>query len=341
MIFRPYRRSWVDALIARIEHLPGPPWVFYLVATVFFSVFTVVVRWLDGSLPVGSFDLVLLVWSLLTVYGLGAIHYLNRVAETALESYRPALGELEPQYSELKRGLTSMPQAPAIFAVVVGIGIQTVGSLSSSNGWGAAADANPLTRAFAVVDSSILNVFFAVFLFRTIRQLRKIVRIHRASSAINLYAPEPHNAFSRLTLATSISISVPLAVAEVIGASAGEISPFDIGLLIGLLSVAAAVFVLPLRGMHRQLVRQKSRLTTDTDLKFQATVALLHAQIDTGNFDGSDSVNKTLSSLGIESDRLKKISTWPWRPETLRGFFSTIALPILLWLITTLLSRLL
>jgi hypothetical protein len=41
-----------------------------------------------------------------------------------------------------------------------------------------------------------------------------------------------------------------------------------------------------------------------------------------------------------EKDTLKKISTWPWEADTMRGFVSSVGLPILLYLITTFLGRL-
>ncbi len=46
-----------------------------------------------------------------------------------------------------------------------------------------------------------------------------------------------------------------------------------------------------------------------------------------------------MTSLLLERETLKKISTWPWEAETMRGFLSSVGLPILLWFITTYLGR--
>jgi len=54
-----------------------------------------------------------------------------------------------------------------------------------------------------------------------------------------------------------------------------------------------------------------------------------------------DDLNKALASLVIERDALARISTWPWRPETLRSFLTSVALPVLIWVVTAFLGRLL
>jgi hypothetical protein len=43
------------------------------------------------------------------------------------------------------------------------------------------------------------------------------------------------------------------------------------------------------------------------------------------------------ATSGIET--INHFSTWPWRPETLRGFLSAVALPIVIWVITLYLGR--
>jgi hypothetical protein len=91
--------------------------------------------------------------------------------------------------------------------------------------------------------------------------------------------------------------------------------------------------------MHRRLVLEKSRLIGESDRRFEAVNERLHIYIDSDQLDRIDDLGKALSALTVEADRLKKISTWPWRADTLRIFLSSIALPIVLWTITTLLSR--
>jgi hypothetical protein len=336
---RPARQSWVDVLIAWIERLPGPAWVFYLVVSLLFAATNVGLRWLDGSIPFGVFDPGSIAWGLLTIYGLAFVHFLNGAARRSLEAFRPALGVLEPQYDDLRRRLTSTSPVTAFILLFVGIAFQAIGSSTSPTGWGITSHNSVATNVFSYIQEDILGIFLGVFFFRAIGQLRLIIRIHRESTNINLYESEPHNAFSRFTFPTSVAVTVPYAIAEIVTGTTAGISIFEIGLLVSAFLISTALFVLPLNGMHRRLVQEKAHQVTESDLRFEVLARELHEQVDGHQFEQLDAVNKAMMSLTIESEKLKKISTWPWRPDTLRGFLSSIALPIVLWIITTLLSR--
>ena len=89
--------SWPDAVISLVDRLPGAPWLTYaLVTLVAISVF-VGQRLVDGieinPVTVGYIEL--------TVLPLAGMHYANRSAARALDDFRPALGELEPEYDTL------------------------------------------------------------------------------------------------------------------------------------------------------------------------------------------------------------------------------------------------
>jgi hypothetical protein len=298
-------------------------------------------RWLDGTERIGTFHGDTIVWGLLTVYGLAFVHLLNGTARRSLAAFRPALGALESDYPELERKLTTMSPLVAALVVVVGLAIQVIGSSTSPSGWGITTQTSLLTNVFTYFQESILGIFLAVFFIRAVGQLRLIGRIHREATNIKLYESEPHNSFSRFTLATSVAITVPYAIADIVTAASSSygVSLFELVLLGSAILISAAIFVLPLNGMHRLLVRLKYRAMVESDLRFEKATLTLHRQLDAENFDNIDALNKALSSLTIESDKLKRVSTWPWRAETLRGFLTSIALPILLWLITTLLGR--
>ena len=91
-----------------------------------------------------------------------------------------------------------------------------------------------------------------------------------------------------------------------------------------------------------KLIRRTfTRLTAEADRRFEATLKRLHQRLDTDSFERMDELNKALASLVIERDTLARLSTWPWRPETLRGFLTSVALPVVVWYVTSVLGRLL
>ena len=340
-IVRSYGRSWVDAVVDLLARAPGPPWVVYAVLTTFFVVGSVVLRWIDGTRPLGDVDVVVTAYSALTFYGPAVIQVLNGTAERALEAFRPALGRLEGQYDELRRGLTTMPPSAANAAIVLGVVVQMIGAGSSPSGWGLGPGNSLFTNVFTIVQEQLLSIFLFAYALRSLRQLRIITRIHRAATNLSLYVGEPHDAFSRFTLAVSVAVTVPYTLGVVLSLVMTGISQFEVVLFIAVLVASAMLFLLPLHGMHRRLVAEKSRLVTESDRRFEHAAKQLHKQLDEGDFEQADGLSKAMGSLVIEGDRLRRISTWPWRAETIRGLLSSIALPVVLWLITTLLARLL
>jgi hypothetical protein len=48
---------------------------------------------------------------------------------------------------------------------------------------------------------------------------------------------------------------------------------------------------------------------------------------------------KVISVLETERDMLKRISTWPWQPETLQFLMTALLLPLLLWIIQYVLQQ--
>jgi len=340
MTERSPRSSWIDGLIALIERIAGPAWVFYVVLSLIFGVASIVLRWWDGSVPYPEVLWVPAAFATAALYPLAVIHYLNGSARRALADFRPALGDLEPQYPQLERRLTTMGQPAAIVAVVLGAGVQSYGLIASNGTWGVDARTSLLTTVFTIVVQVLVNVFFAAFILRAIRQLGTIVRIHRESTGIRLYEPGPHNAFSRFTLATAVAVTVPYALVEILVALISTSSPIEIALLVLAGIVSVVVFALPLNGMHRRLVAEKDRQLTESGRRFATVAARVHEQVDAGRADEADGLDKQLSALGLENDRLRRISTWPWSPDTLRGFVSALGVPLVLFVLTTLLSRL-
>jgi hypothetical protein len=92
--------------------------------------------------------------------------------------------------------------------------------------------------------------------------------------------------------------------------------------------------------MHRRLAQEKSRLLGESSRRLESTLAALHERVDHGEYDKVDGMQKAVAALQAEQQIIDKISTWPWRIETLRAFLSTITLPIILYLISRFLGRL-
>jgi hypothetical protein len=125
-----------------------------------------------------------------------------------------------------------------------------------------------------------------------------------------------------------------------ISADAGQdFDPVSIAIIFVTLLLATASFLFPLHDIHRRLVAEKEHLASEANLRLAAMIATLHQRVDSQNLEKMDDVNSAMASLIPEREALSKISTWPWQPETLRGFIGAVVLPIVLWLVTTILGQ--
>ena len=91
--------------------------------------------------------------------------------------------------------------------------------------------------------------------------------------------------------------------------------------------------------MHQRLNHAKKRLIAENDQRFESVLNELNEQIDARHLDQVEALTKTITGLSTQRDILNKIPTWPWRAGTFRGMATTLLLPIIIWLITRLLTR--
>jgi hypothetical protein len=91
--------------------------------------------------------------------------------------------------------------------------------------------------------------------------------------------------------------------------------------------------------MRNRLKDEKARLLGETNEAIQVTIGRIHNQVISNEYKDIGDLNTAMSALVVERDLIDGISTWPWEPGTLRGFASTLLLPIFVWLVTRLLER--
>ena len=270
----PYPASWVDRLIGWIASLPGPAWVFYLALAVGLALISHALRWLDGSLPVGTFDPARLAEVPFPVYFLGVIHYLNATARQSLEAFRPALAVDEAEYARLQYELTVLPPRAALVCLLAGILFAVISVSDSPSVYGFGGGTSPLTALYTGMFLAITMMFYLLFLVHTVRQLRLVNRIHQMATNINPFHRIPVYAFSSLTARSAIGIvlvvyyNTYLTYSRQLFGDVRGMSSLGIGTLALVLLIAAASFVLPLNGMHQRLVRAKEKLVGEAERRF-------------------------------------------------------------------------
>ena len=343
----PYPPSWIDRFIAWVEHIPGSPWVFYLAILALSIVINNGARWIEGTLAWGMFDLPRIVEVPEVIYLVPFMHYLNRVAARSLAHFRPLLDADDAEYARLEYELTILPQRQGRLALAIGVSLTVMNILISPDSWSILnADSVFLTIYYDLL-AFILMTLSATFLLHTLNQLRMVSWLQRQPETISLFQTGPVYAFSNLTSRTGIGIAmliyyfVFLTYGLKVFGPPPPIAPIDFVTFLVLFITAAASFFIPLMGMHDRLVEEKRRAVFDAGERLERVRSRLHARVDRESADGGDNLNKDFATLLQEVQTLEKISTWPWRPETLRGFLGAITFPVIVWLITNFLGRLL
>jgi hypothetical protein len=340
----PYPPSWMDRLIAWIEHLPLPSWFFYLIVLLIGLLIEHIIQWMDGSLPMGSISPALLAEAPFLVFAPAVYQYLNTTALQALREFRPALQIDDAQYAILEYRITTVPARPALIATILSVVLAAINLLASPAAYGISSWTSTATATILALFLILQAPFYLILIYHSLRQLSLVASIHAMVKQINLFQLFPVYAFSSLTARTGLAIILLIYYSyfffydlNVRGSTPGFLGVVS---YLPFFLVALACFVLPLLGMHHRLAQEKSRLLAESNRRLELALSDLHERIDGGEYDKVDIIQKTLSALRLEHDVLEKISTWPWKTETLRSFLTIIALPIIMYLISRFIGRL-
>jgi len=338
---QPFPPSWLNRLQASIQRLPVPPWASYLLGVLAVSLLIHAPFWLDGSLPPGSIEVAQVIAALFLVYFAALIHYLNTTARGALANYRPLLDVKEREYATLEYTLTTIPRRVGLVATFLGALLGAASFFSSPDSWGVSPNSSVLATTSALLQAMVVMILATYWAVQVIRQGRTVDRIHRTTTRLNIFRRDPVYAFSALTLRAALGLllfaySYPLSVTYL---GLPPLSAFDVATLGAAIAISLAIFILPLYRMHRRLGDEKQRLLLDADERYSLLVDRFNGQLDKAKFTDLESTGRAIATLTTQRDSLAKVSTWPWRPETLRSLLSTIAAPIILYLASRLLGR--
>ena len=332
-----YRPSWVDRLIDRIDALPGPAWVPYAIVSVVVGLAVHAAAWIDGLLEPGEFDLYLGSLATYIIASVGAIHFLDHRVTWAWAAFRPAASLTDEAADRILFELTTLPARAALGWTFVGL---VVALLTGVAAYGAPLDiaGEPLTFVVSMPVAGIAYATGALLIYHTIRQLRLIGRLPGFVERIDLLDAGPLHAFSGVTALTG-GLFLVAAYFSVLTDPTTFTNP-AVAAVNGLAVVLGVVcFVLPLSGMQRRIAAEKERRLSAASQRLDAALRDLARRNDAGDLSDADAVNKNISSLLAEREVIARSPTWPWSPETLRGFSTALLLPVILWLVFRVLER--
>lgn len=332
-----YQPSYIDRWMRFIQRLPAPYWLVYLALFFVQVLINHIVSWVDGWLPLFTFDRILLLYPVWQWIPLIIMTFLNHTSRTAIQAFRPLLDLDDEALARLKAEFTTMPPRGVIItslfwfvsALSVAIFYQ---NLYAVYGFG------PISEWLMIFEGLLCFSIGGVMYFHSLRQLALIHRTVKTVKHFNLFALDPVYAFSRLTSRTGISWMVMLALNFLLfplTLAPGITLTYGVVILI----FALAAFVLPLRVVNQKLVLEKRARLAEHNRRVENFLARLHQQLDWGEDADLEQYDNGLASLAAERKILDEIPTWPWRGATLTGFLSAAILPLILMLVQFAIER--
>lgn len=329
----PYRPSWIHAFIDTIDRLPGPRLVAYAGIACIGILLQHAQLWSTGRVAVGTIDLVNTYWGITIAVSLWLAGFLERSARSSFHRFRGALRVSDEEADRIGYELTIIPGRMS-FVITIGAAVLAVMSFIADPEGTSTAGLPPVMLAVAFVIQTFVGAVLGQVLYRLLRQVRIAREILDRSVDVDVFRPAPLNAIATLTALPGASLIVP--VTDEPGAFIVAWGP----ILVLPPLIAFAAFVAPLTGAHARLEAQKDWLQDTTEQRIRGLLDDLDRDVDARDLTQVDGYHKALTTLVVERDILAKLPTWPWSTATLRGFVTTILLPLGLFLAQQTLSQL-
>lgn len=330
---QPYQPSWIDRFNNWVGELPVQTWVFYVVLAIVLIVVQVLFLWFDGAQHAQDFLPVIIFNGLATPFLLGLILLLDNQAVTALDSMRSSLDLTKSKFDECRYKLSNMPSLAALVSgLILLVAVVAMEQLSAVPSVYVALEQLPIfTIVYHIIDKSSAFMY-GVMVYHTIRQLRLVNKINSKYLRISLFNAGPSRAFSKLTASTAVGLTMGMVAWMLINPELLA-EPLSVGFAAAFTLLAIVVFVWPLLGAHRLLVKEKERALNEIDHRFEAVFSVFNQHLQDDDYTATERLSRTIASLEIQYKRIDAVPTWPWSSETARIALTAIALPLILMVI--------
>ena len=334
----PYSPSWIDRLTTWIDNLSILTWVFYALFFFLTALLTNIILWIDGTLSVGSIDPLETTFSIIVIYWLALYHYLSRVGSRSLQSFRPLLDVDDSEMEQIDFRLAALPRGMGRLAIILGLLLQAASILGDPAIAPNLDAGNTLFVVGDIVFTTFVSITFFCLVIRSIRQLRMVGSLHARAKNISMLDLRPAHAFAALTSRTGISLIFILVIGYAYSPSSFS-TALDALTFVAIALLAIVIFVGPLAGMRARLEKAKDRALSEVNALLHTANERLHSKVRKNDNKDMRETHSAISALIAERELLEKTSTWPWDTRTIRGFASTLLLPIILLLVTQLIER--
>lgn len=321
--------SWIDNWIVWIDNLGMPAWLFYLLGVMALTLVFELALWIDGAVPFGTYGMPPAVFPPIFLIFLVLYHYLTKVSSQALHSFSPLLDVSIEELAGIETRFLALPRRISKLLMAISVPMAFPFVWGGPTTWGDLLPNSQLPYLVLFLVIVPFNYTFMCLLVRSFRQIKMISELHAQATNIELMKLEPAHAFSKLTSRTGIGLFLTGLFGLFYNPDSMN-SSWSILSYIFVVSISLAIFIIPVIGIRSNLQEQKRNELYRMEDLIRITNDSLHQKIENSDFDDLGGIQSALNMLTRERDQIKSVSTWPWNTGTIRGFSSTLILPILL-----------
>ena len=334
---KPYKPNFLHVFFDWLDRLPLPAWVSLLLLFPVVGLAQHLVAYGRGYLNPGEFNFDLGTAGYWLLSGPLLFIWAMKGGRQAWIDIQPLVSsDKEEHFARMYYEFFTVPKWGGTVALLIG------GLTGLWMGFADKAVAPAVDYAFAELRLStwvIGSAFIILTLYQLIRQLNIIQNLYTRVAKVDIFKPQLLYGFPKYTATFGVAIFFYIYLAPVMLDPTAYASNASYGALVLIVPLALAMFYLPLAGMHNRLLNEKEALMAEVGGRIRTILRDIHrAAFDKKDFDNTNSMIAVHSILLKEKDVIEDLSTWPWRPGTLRGLVSAILLPVILSILRDVIS---
>ena len=332
-----YRPSWIHRFFGWVDRLPGPYWLFYVGIMVITGLLNNIVAWYKQVLPLGEINWYFAFTAFFLAYYLFALDINFRVAKESIIEFLTKVNEAEDKSNRIIYEFTHLPARESIILFLTGAVSGIVMALYELP------IAEEINHSFLLLEISVFSLTIGVSfltIYVLIRSVRLIRRIFRSLEKVDIYDLNSIYAMSKYSALYLGVLIPPTYLIFVLTPTMVEAIPYFVFTIFGIGWILIfLIFWLPLRYVNQKIVSEKKQLLKDINLRTKNTFELIHSEIDAHDYKDVGKLRDVIDSLKKEKDFIESISSWPWKTSTLTGLLSAIVIPLLIALLSEILSK--
>lgn len=322
-----YTPRWLYSFFALLDRLPIRGWTLAALVFLLGTLAMHVDAWRQALLATGQLNTYLTTVTLYIVAYPGLWLILDQRARIALKEFLK--GKSNANFEAVYTDFISLPTLPATLVFILG-------SLLGLNFFLTVQETLPLVGrvlpAWDFISWVPITGLMFMLLYRTIRQAVLMPRLFNQIQ-VSLFDPSPVYALSRY--ASQASVGLLIINFALIYASIPSLlfSPAAVVYYVLILGGSLLYFFGPLASINNRMRREKERLLAEIGRDLEDVYKRVHTSVKTAKFRHVDEIRNSIPALKDQLEIVRKSSTWPWQPETLRNLITPMLIPVVVYLV--------